>query len=133
MSKPSMLPVILIMVNVVIGSIGQVIIRIGAKGLGNLHTGSGIASSLMGAFKGIFTPYIFTGLVIYAFSAVIWILVLNQVRLSFAYPMISLSYVLVVVLSAIFLHERVPMITVGGLGLIAIGVSLIGYGYNAVK
>ncbi len=133
MSKPSMMPIILIMVNVVIGSIGQIIIRIGAKGLGNLHTGSGIAASLLGAFKGIFTPYIFVGLLIYAFSAVIWILVLNQVSLSFAYPMISLSYVLVVVLSAIFLHEKIPMITIGGLVLISLGVSLIGIGYNAAK
>lgn len=133
MSKSSMLPVIMILINVVIGSVGQVILRIGASQLGNLHSGSGIGSSLLGAFKGIFTPYIFVGLLIYAFSAVIWIFVLNQVNLSFAYPMISLSYVLVVVLSALFLHEKVPMITVGGLALITVGVSLIGIGYNSAK
>ena len=131
MSQPSMLPIILILVNVAIGSVGQVILRIGASRLGNLHSDAGIASGIMGAFKGIFTPYIFAGLALYAVSAVLWIFVLNQVKLSFAYPMISLSYVVVVVLSAIFLHERVPMMTVAGLLLITVGVSLIGIGYGA--
>lgn len=133
MSKHSMLPIILILVNVLIGSVGQISLRYGASQLGNLHTGSGVFASLIGAFKGIFTPYIFGGLLLYAISAVIWIFVLNQVSLSFAYPMISMSYVLVVVLSSLILHEKVPMITVGGLALIVMGVSLIGIGYGSGK
>lgn len=133
MTKPSMLPLVMILVNIVIGSIGQLSLRYGASRLGDLHSGSGIAASLVGALKGIFTPYIFLGLMLYAVSAVIWIFVLNQVNLSFAYPMISLSYVVVVVLSAVLLHEKVPMVTVGGLLLISIGVSLIGIGYGSVK
>ncbi len=133
MSKHSMLPIILILVNVLIGSVGQISLRYGASHLGNLHTGSGVSAGLIGALKGIFTPYIFGGLLLYAISAVIWIFVLNQVSLSFAYPMISMSYVLVVVLSSLILHEKVPMITVGGLALIVMGVSLIGIGYSSGK
>ena len=133
MSRPSMLPLIMIFVNILLGSIGQISLRFGAAKLGNLHTGQGIVGSLVSAFRGIFTPYVFAGLMIYALSAVIWIFVLNQVKLSFAYPMISLSYVIVVLLSALILHERVPLVTIGGLVLITIGVSLIGIGYSGAR
>lgn len=131
LTRPSIIPVVVILVNILLGSIGQISLRYGASQLGDLRVGYGLASSLLGAFRGIFTPYVFLGLLLYAVSAVLWIFVLNQVRLSFAYPMISLSYVLVVLLSALILGERVPPVTIGGLFLICLGVSLIGVGYGA--
>ena len=131
MGRPSILPLVMIFVNVILGSIGQISLRYGASRLGNLHSGEGVTSSLLGALRGMFTPYVFFGLALYALSAVIWIFVLNQVKLSFAYPMISLSYVLVVVLSAVLLHEKVSMVTIAGLVLISVGVSLIGIGYSS--
>jgi len=133
MSRPPMLPLIMIFVNIILGSVGQISLRFGAAKLGNLHAGQGIMGSLASAFRGIFTPYVFFGLLLYAVSAVIWIFVLNQVKLSFAYPMISLSYVIVVLLSALVLHERVPMVTVAGLILISVGVSLIGIGFGSAR
>ncbi|HUV05665.1 MAG TPA: EamA family transporter [Armatimonadota bacterium] len=133
MGKGSFVPIVLILVNVVLGSIGQVSLRYGASLLGDLRAGQGIAASVLCAFKGIFTLYIFLGFSLYAISSVLWVLVLNQVSLSFAYPMISLSYVLVVLLSAVILGERVPLVSVGGLVLICVGVSLIGIGYGAGK
>ncbi len=129
-TRPSIIPVVVILVNVVLGSIGQISLRYGASQLGDLRVGQGLASSLLGAFRGIFTPYVFLGLLLYAVSAVLWVFVLNQVRLSFAYPMISLSYVLVVLLSALILGEGVPTVTIAGLVLICLGVSLIGVGYG---
>ena len=133
MGRSSMLPLIMIFVNIILGSVGQISLRFGAAKLGNLHTGQGIMGSLACAFRGVFTPYVFFGLLLYAVSAVIWIFVLNQVKLSFAYPMISLSYVIVVLLSALILHERVSLVTIGGLVLISVGVSLIGIGYGAAR
>lgn len=133
MGKSSFGPIIMILVNIVLVSIGQISLRYGASRLGDLRTGHSITASLLMALKGIFTPYVFFGLSLYALSAVIWILVLNQVRLSFAYPLISLSYVLVVLLSAFILHEKVPLVTVAGLVFICMGVSLIGVGYGAGK
>ena len=133
MGRPSIAPIVMIMVNVVLGSIGQISLRYGALRLGDLRAGQGIVMGLVSAFKAIFTPYVFLGLALYAVSAVLWILVLNQVRLSFAYPMISLSYVLVVLLSAVILGERVPAVTIAGLVFICAGVSLIGVGYGMGK
>jgi drug/metabolite transporter (DMT)-like permease len=70
---------------------------------------------------------------LYAISAVLWLRILRQVSLSFAYPMISFSYVAVVLLSALILKEKVPAITIAGLVFICLGVSLIGIGYGSPK
>ncbi|MHB0913283.1 MAG: DMT family transporter [Armatimonadota bacterium] len=128
MSRTALLPVIMLLVNVVLGSIGQLLLKYGSSRLSPV-AGQGIGASLVGSFKGIFTPYIFLGFCIYGVSSIIWIRILRQVNLSFAYPMVSLSYVLVVLLSALIFREKVPWPTAVGLGLICMGVSLIGIGY----
>ena len=123
----------LILFNVVLASAGQIVLKVGTSKLGTLlKPGQPIIDIVKGAIKAMFTsPYILGGMAIYAFSAIFWIIILSRVRLSFAYPMISLSYVLVVVLSAVLLHEKVPLVTVAGLLLICGGVSLIGFGASA--
>ena len=58
-----------------------------------------------------------------------WLLLLSKVRLSVAYPMISISYVFVVILSSLVLHESVAWSwAIPGLLLISGGVSFIGLG-----
>ena len=133
MGRPSLLSIALILFNVMLAAFGQIVLKIGTTQLGGalVKPGGTVISTVFGAVRALFTPYIFAGLMIYAFSAITWIIILSRVDLSFAYPMISLSYVIVVVLSAILLHERVPLITIPGLVLICAGVSLIGIGSNS--
>lgn len=133
MGKLLTTPLIMILINVLLGSTGQLLLKYGMSRMGALGDSQCISSGLMDSFRAIFTPYVFTGLALYAFSALIWLRILRAVNLSFAYPMISLSYVLVVILSALLLKEKIPMITVAGLILICAGVSLMGIGYNSMK
>lgn len=130
MEKPSIVPILLILVNVVLGSAGQLSLKHGVNCIGGLSAGPGPVGMLTGALRAICTPYVFLGFALYAISAVIWLNILSQVRLSIAYPMISLSYVVVVILSSVLLKERVSSVTVAGLLLICVGVSLIGVGYG---
>ncbi len=54
---------------------------------------------------------------------------ISRVRLSVAYPLISMSYFLVVILSAVILHEKVNWkMAITGLAFISAGVSFIGLG-----
>lgn len=129
MGRPSLLPIILILVNVVLASAGQIALKYGVNCLHGLSAGPGLTGLLVGAVKAICTPYIFLGFALYAVSAVIWLHILSHVRLSIAYPSISLSYVVVVILSAAILKEKVHPVTIAGLVLICFGVSLIGVGY----
>jgi len=134
MGKPSLLSIALILFNVTLAAIGQLVLKVGTSKLGGLmkpsHT---IPEAVVCAVKAMFTPYIFGGMMIYAFSAITWIIILSRVDLSFAYPMISLSYVIVVILSALVLSEKVPLIAIPGLLLICVGVSLIGIGYSGQR
>ncbi|MHB1455918.1 MAG: EamA family transporter [Armatimonadota bacterium] len=133
MNKPSLVPVVMIFINIILGSAGQLLMKYGTTRLGALREGEGIAAGILDTAKGILTPHIFLGISLYAVSAIIWLRILRQVNLSFAYPMISFSYVVVVLLSALILKEKIPGITVAGLVCICAGVSLIGIGYGSPK
>ncbi len=105
-------------------------LKYGVIKIGDLHAGPGLGGLVVGSLKAFLTPHIFLGLAMYAVSAVVWLNILSQVRLSIAYPMISLSYVLVVVLSGALFRETIHVVTVAGLVFICLGVSLIGIGYS---
>lgn len=55
----------------------------------------------------------------------LWIWGLAFVDLSWAYPFLSLGYVIVVVSAALFLHESISILRWTGVALISIGMLLI--------
>lgn len=57
-------------------------------------------------------------------ATVCWMLALERVDLSYAYPFMALSFVLVPVGSMVFLGEGVPTFQFVGLGLIVMGVTV---------
>ncbi len=65
------------------------------------------------------------GFLLYGLSAICWLWVLSRVQLSFAYPLLSLSFPIVVVLSVIYFAEVITPIRWIGVSLIVIGVSLL--------
>lgn len=68
------------------------------------------------------------GLASFGVSALFWLVTLSRVPLSTAYPIVSLSYVLILGFGSIVLGERPSWVVWGGAGLIMLGVSLIGIG-----
>ncbi|MCA9971593.1 MAG: hypothetical protein KC425_15320 [Anaerolineales bacterium] len=68
---------------------------------------------------------IWIGLVMYGLSAVSWLWVLARAQLSYAYPILSLSYPIVVGLSAVFFGETISLLRWIGVGFIILGVSLL--------
>lgn len=67
---------------------------------------------------------ILLGIVCYALSMLIWLLILSRVDLSFAYPMLGVSYVLVVTSSWLILGEHISVMRWIGTFIICIGVTL---------
>lgn len=68
------------------------------------------------------------GLASFGMSALFWLVTLSRVPLSTAYPIVSLSYVLILGFGTVILGERPGWVVWGGAGLIMFGVSLIGIG-----
>ncbi|MBI4299748.1 MAG: hypothetical protein HY677_01330 [Chloroflexi bacterium] len=109
----------LILGSVLLGVLGQLSLK---SGVSNVEPGS------PGSFliRALTTPMVLVGLAIYALSSLLWLLILSKVTLSYAYPMLSLGYVLVVVASATFFREQVSparwlalLVICGGVALLA--------------
>jgi len=115
------LNLILILVSVILGAIGQILMKQGALQVGSIDFGN------LGKFflSAAINPFVVGGLAVYFLSSLIWIVVLSRVELSFAYPLISIGYVLVLVLSALVFKEKVLGIHYAGVILIISGVVLI--------
>ena len=71
--------------------------------------------------------WVCVGLVSYAVSMLFWMAALARYELSLAYPMLSLSYVLVYIGAVVWprFNETVTMLRTGGIVLIVIGVILV--------
>jgi multidrug transporter EmrE-like cation transporter len=101
----------LILLSAFLGSVGQVILKIGANRIGELDI-----------LKLIKTPEIVLGLFFFGFSFLLWIKVLTKSDLSYAYPLISLGYINVVISSYFLFNEPISVSKLTGIILIILGV-----------
>jgi multidrug transporter EmrE-like cation transporter len=76
-------------------------------------------------------PWAIAGIVLYAISAVFWLIVLSRVPLSVAYPIVAVGYVIVVLYSRFVFNEEVKWIAWVGLAFIVIGVAITAQGLKS--
>lgn len=113
-------PYLLIIISILLGAFAQIVMKLGSSQA--VSDGLSICAQLLRYFTNL--P-ILMGFLLYTLSAVLWIFAISRVQLSVAYPMVALSYVLVVFLSYLFFHEPVSALRILGLGVIVIGVVII--------
>ncbi|MGH2757000.1 MAG: EamA family transporter [Actinomycetota bacterium] len=75
-------------------------------------------------------PLLWAGLTLFGISAVFWLIVLSHVPLSVAYPVVGLSYVIIVAFSRLVLHEHVPTIRWLGVFVVGLGIAIIGWSFK---
>lgn len=83
-------------------------------------------TSILGILKILFSPYIFSGLVMYGFATIIWLFILSKVQLSIAYPLQSFAYFFTIIGAYFIFGEPITMWKIIGVLLIMLGVSIIG-------
>ncbi len=107
---------------IILNSIAQIFLKFGMNNMSKSISSLGIGNviSLITNF------HVVVGGTLYATSFIIWLYVLSRVKLSYAYPFISLSYVIVAVLGFLILDERISSAAVAGIILVVVGVYLIG-------
>ena len=116
----------MIWLTITVLSFGQVLIKMGLGDSG-IPISKNPARMAWNVLLVIFRPKTLAGFSLYVIGTFIWLMVLSRVSLSTAFPLFSMSYFLVVILSATVLHERVRWkYAIVGLVLISIGVSFIG-------
>jgi multidrug transporter EmrE-like cation transporter len=111
----------LIITAVLLGAVGQIIMKKGMQIYGEVTAGS-VWRQLVPILK---VPQVTVGLLCYALSAVLWIAVVSKIDLSLAYPMVSVAYVAVFVASWFLFGEKISAIRIAGLVLIVAGVVVI--------
>lgn len=116
---------LLIVFSVSLAALGQLLLKLGMIKVGRV---SGLASAPSMILNALLNPIIISGLAVFGISALSWLVVLSRVKLSIAYPMVSLGYVAVVFFSWLIFKESVKPVTIMGCLAIAVGVFLISRG-----
>ncbi len=116
----------MIWLTLVVLSFGQVLIKMGIGGE-KIPISRNPARMALNIIRRALCLKTAAGFALYVVGTFIWLMVLSRVSLSIAFPLFSMSYFLVVILSATVLHEHVTWrFAITGLVLISIGVTFIG-------
>jgi len=116
-----MKPVWLLLMSVVSAVMGQVLFKKGVLVTGEITFKSSIIGELT---RLIFNPLVFTGLILYVVSAVLWLVALSKTTLNFAYPFTILTFALVMLSARVVFLEHIPTLRYFGIALICLGILL---------
>jgi len=111
----------MILVFTVLVVAGQLLLK---YGLSNFVV-DGLGELMKQIFAIIFNPFVFIGLALYVVSTGVWLIVLSRTSLSFCYPFISISYILIIITSRIFFNEIIDLYKVIAIVLIIAGVFML--------
>lgn len=113
---------ILILVSVTLNCLAQVFIRKGMLVTGEI----GEFSKLLSAIPHMITNvYLWGAMICYTVSFLTWMMVLSKVEVSYAYPLLSMGYVLAAIIGYFWLSEHLSPVRVVGILVICLGVFLI--------
>lgn len=115
---------VLIFFNIIIGSIGQLMLKSGMMQVGRI--GVTEISRPLATLGMVFTnPLILLALPLYGGALLMWLIVLSRLQLSFAYPFLALNYVINALLAQAILGEHISFLRWVAIGLICSGVIVI--------
>ena len=109
---------------VLLTAAGQIALKQGVSGVP--PWGGASPGSILGFFaRAATTPTVILGMVLYCASAALWLLVLANADLSFAFPLVSLGFVFTSVYGHFALHEPMNAARLTGTALIVAGVVFV--------
>jgi len=108
-----------------VSSVAQILLKLGMIKVGRISSFSEVPLKLLTALT---SPLVLIGLFVFGISALSWLVALSRVKLSIAYPMVSLGYVAVVIFSWFVFKEPLKPISILGCATVIVGVILISRG-----
>ena len=109
-----------VLLTIVLTVYGQLIIKWQVSKAGGLPAGTGARVGFL--LHLLLNPWILSGLAAALIAALSWMAAMTKLELSYAYPFMSLAFVLVLVLSALFLREPLTAYKIIGMALVVIGL-----------
>lgn len=114
---------LLILLGVLLNTAAQLLLKAGMSQIG--HFEFSFANILPIGLKVMMNPPILSGLIAYVLSVGVWLLVLSRVQVSFAYPMLSIGYIVNAVAAYYLFGETMSVMRVTGIFIIIAGVYLV--------
>ncbi len=113
----------LILLGVFLNACAQLLLKAGMLQIGHFQFSYAnlipIGLKVMGNFP------IIAGLTAYVVSVVVWLLVLSRVEVSYAYPLLSIGYIVNAAAAYYFFGEDLSMLRISGIFVIILGVYLV--------
>jgi len=124
LKDPALLIVlVLLFVAILLSVTGELLLKHGVNQLGVLELRT---DNLVPVFIRVFTnPFVLLGFIFLFGGSIFWLSMISRVPLSYAYPMLSTSYILVLGASWLFLGEQINPVQIIGVLVIMLGVSLV--------
>jgi len=113
---------LLIFSNVFFTVIGHLMLKHGMTKVGRINSISALPATI---YRALGNPFVLFGLAVFVGTSMLWLVVLSRIKLSLAYPMLSMSYVLAIILAWLLLKEHIPWIRILGAFVIISGVCLV--------
>lgn len=105
---------------------GELLLKTGMNSYGELNVS--LSTLVPTAIKLFTSPFVLGGFAFVFSGALFWLAVLSRWPLSLAYPLLSISYIIGIAASVLFLKERVTLVQLCGVVVIILGVFLISGG-----
>jgi len=118
-----LLALLLLFIAISLGASGQVLMKGGLRQLGDRPAPGVVLHALVSNWL------VLGGFACYGVSSILYLLALSRLDLSYAYPMVALSYVMVAVLAWRLFDESIPPLRVVGLVVVMLGVVLLALSY----
>jgi multidrug transporter EmrE-like cation transporter len=113
----------LILSGVLLNAFAQIFLKKGMMAIGEFEFSW--SNALPVATSVASSPSVVLGFACYIVSVLIWLLVLSRVEVSFAYPFLSVGYIVTAAFGYYAFHEHLSAYRISGIALICFGVYLI--------
>lgn len=113
----------LIFIGVFLNAIAQLALKQGMRQIGHFEFTPAVLWDMSWRIGA--NPYVIFGLACYVVSVAVWLLALSRVDVGFAYPMLSVGYIVTAVAAYYAFGEALTPVRVAGIAVIMVGVYMI--------
>jgi len=114
---------VLILVGVLLNAVAQLMLKKGMLLIGSIQVSVDAILNMLP--KLISNLYIWGGISCYIISVLVWLVVLSRVEVSYAYPFLSIGYILTAFVGYYFLGESMSAYKISGIFVICLGIALL--------
>jgi drug/metabolite transporter (DMT)-like permease len=115
---------VLVFICVIFSAMGQILMRTGMAQVGEITSIQQLFN--FGTILRIFTNlYVLAGILCFASMIVFWLAAISALKISFAYPLASLVYVITAIAALIFLKEDITLLRWVGIFFVVGGCVLV--------